>query len=325
MTGETHTEKRPRRQPAELHKSKGGSTANVHELLKAAGGVDAACEIGSTVEFEITLPPEVAGKPGVVVQCKGRVVRRDEGGRDRGLAYVLDSYEFKDSGTRADEGASVGHVSAQNWEVQAGTANELAPWLEAKQAEALAIVAPGEDPLVHTKFEILKKLMGVIDVVTQEQSQRKIKQLIEVLAPDIAVSNNKIAEIKMFTDAMRTILEGEDFVRAQDIAEAAHFSQKNPSSQPNRWKRAGLIFAVPYKGVDLYPTYALDWKQGAKPLPVVSKILKLFSDKDDWQKAFWFGSLNSYLKDKMPKEVLQSHPDDVLRAAEIEAAGVQHG
>src|ERR1700721_2450111 len=41
--------------------------------------VDAALEVGSNVEFEIVLPPEVTGaKENVTVQCKGRVVRTDE-------------------------------------------------------------------------------------------------------------------------------------------------------------------------------------------------------------------------------------------------------
>ncbi len=40
---------------------------------------DASLEIGSPVEFEITLPPEVTGgKDNVVIQCRGRVVRTDE-------------------------------------------------------------------------------------------------------------------------------------------------------------------------------------------------------------------------------------------------------
>jgi len=57
----------------------------------------------------------------------------------------------------------------------------------------------------------------------------------------------------------------------------------------------------------------------------MEKILRAFADKDDWQKAFWFGSVNSYLNNKMPKVLLRSKPQEVLRAAEIEAAGVQHG
>jgi hypothetical protein len=129
----------------------------------------------------------------------------------------------------------------------------------------------------------------------------------------------------MLADAKRSVLESQEFVSAQKIATVAEFSDKNPSSQPNRWKRAGLIFAVPYKGLDLYPSYALDWAHGAKPLPIMSRILKLFSDKDDWQKAFWFGSLNSYLEDRMPKDLLKSQPEQVLKAAEIEAIGVHQG
>jgi hypothetical protein len=57
----------------------------------------------------------------------------------------------------------------------------------------------------------------------------------------------------------------------------------------------------------------------------MGELLSVLADKDDWQKAFWFGSVNSYLQNKMPKDLLKSKPQEVLRAAEIEAAGVQHG
>jgi hypothetical protein len=77
-----------------------GMTGN----LSAAGvyiRADASLEVGSPVEFEITLPPEVTGgKDDVVIQCRGRVVRTDEpntsaeSGDNRGVACVIDSYEF---------------------------------------------------------------------------------------------------------------------------------------------------------------------------------------------------------------------------------------
>jgi hypothetical protein len=54
-------------------------------------------------------------------------------------------------------------------------------------------------------------------------------------------------------------------------------------------------------------------------------VLNVLREKDDWQKAFWFSSVNTYLKNKMPKELLKSKPQEVLRVAEIEAASVQHG
>ncbi len=55
-----------------------------------------ALDIGSNVEFEIALPPELTGgNEHVVVQCKGRVVRKDaEGEETHGVACVIDSYDF---------------------------------------------------------------------------------------------------------------------------------------------------------------------------------------------------------------------------------------
>ncbi|HLX85523.1 MAG TPA: PilZ domain-containing protein [Terriglobales bacterium] len=81
-----------------------GNASGMTGDLSAAGvyiRADASLEVGSPVEFEITLPPEVTGgKDDVVIQCRGRVVRTDEpnasagSGENRGVACVIDSYEF---------------------------------------------------------------------------------------------------------------------------------------------------------------------------------------------------------------------------------------
>ncbi len=103
---EARTGKRfPLELPIKIHKSdEAGQHAGVTGNLSAAGvyiRADAALEVGSAVEFEIALPPEVTGaKEPVVVQCRGRVVRTDEpaGGANsteaRGVACVIDSYDF---------------------------------------------------------------------------------------------------------------------------------------------------------------------------------------------------------------------------------------
>ena len=91
--------------PIKIHKeAESGEHSGVTGNLSAAGvyiRADASLEIGSNVEFEITLPPEVTGaKENVVVQCRGRVVRTDEPAsgskpaEGRGVACVIDSYEF---------------------------------------------------------------------------------------------------------------------------------------------------------------------------------------------------------------------------------------
>lgn len=100
MGEEARTGKRfPLELPIKIHKGETdakGMTGN----LSAAGvyiRADASLEVGSPVEFEITLPPEMTGGPeNVTIQCKGRVVRADESsGGERGVACVIDSYEFQ--------------------------------------------------------------------------------------------------------------------------------------------------------------------------------------------------------------------------------------
>jgi hypothetical protein len=218
-------------------------------------------------------------------------------------------------------------ASRRHWDIREGAAQEIAPSLKNSDAETLVFISHSHDDKERTRtvFETLKRVSELIDVLIDKKREHSWEALVAALTPEIPLSSSKVIEAKMFAQAMKEILESDDFVRAADIAEVGHFSKTNPSSQPNRWKKSGQIFAVPYKGVDLYPLYALELKEGARPLPIMEKLLKVLAEKDDWQKAFWFGSVNSYLKNKMPKDLLTSKPQQVLRAAEIEAEGVQNG
>ena len=103
---EARTGKRfPLHLPIKIHSEDSTAAAKGMTGDLSAAGVyikaDAALEVGSPVEFEITLPPEVTGgKEDVTIQCRGRVVRTDEPnagtaqGESRGVACVIDSYEF---------------------------------------------------------------------------------------------------------------------------------------------------------------------------------------------------------------------------------------
>jgi PilZ domain len=100
---EARTGKRfPLELPIKIHKeSASGDSKGTTGNLSAAGvyiRADASLEIGSPVEFEITLPPDVTGgQESVTIQCKGRVVRTDPTGASadgKGVACVIDSYEF---------------------------------------------------------------------------------------------------------------------------------------------------------------------------------------------------------------------------------------
>jgi len=58
--------------------------------------VDAAIAAGSTIEFTLTLPPEITLTESIRVRCKGKVVRVDEGDPEGrvAVAAVIDEYEF---------------------------------------------------------------------------------------------------------------------------------------------------------------------------------------------------------------------------------------
>jgi hypothetical protein len=100
---EARTGKRfPLELPIKFHEENAsGSTKGLTGNLSAAGvyiRADASLEVGSGVEFDITLPPDVTGgRESVTIQCKGRVVRTDPSGTSpdgKGVACVIDSYEF---------------------------------------------------------------------------------------------------------------------------------------------------------------------------------------------------------------------------------------
>jgi|SRR5579859_1910247 len=58
--------------------------------------LESAVEQGSPIGFTLTLPPEITLTESIRVQCKGRVVRVDNG-RDDGrlaVAAVIEEYEF---------------------------------------------------------------------------------------------------------------------------------------------------------------------------------------------------------------------------------------
>ena len=81
-------------QSAEEHE---GETDN----LSAAGvflSLDSSLEVGSLVEFDITMPASVIGsEKDVRIHCNGRVVRSEgprEGEKNSGVACVIDRYEF---------------------------------------------------------------------------------------------------------------------------------------------------------------------------------------------------------------------------------------
>lgn len=104
---EARTGKRfPLELPIKIHHPGGDDKATTADMSSAGVYIksDAELAVGSSIEFDITLPAAVLGTPGdVEVRCTGRVVRKEAGasansgkkkGQKHGMACVIDEYKF---------------------------------------------------------------------------------------------------------------------------------------------------------------------------------------------------------------------------------------
>jgi hypothetical protein len=68
------------------------------ENISAAGvylRLSEPMEVNSRIEFEITVPAGLVGATAdVVVRCVGRVIRADFNSPDKGVACLIDEYDF---------------------------------------------------------------------------------------------------------------------------------------------------------------------------------------------------------------------------------------
>ena len=56
--------------------------------------LSAAITPGSSIEFVMTLPPEVTLGSAIRVRCYGRVLRVEKNGHEQGVAVAIDKYDF---------------------------------------------------------------------------------------------------------------------------------------------------------------------------------------------------------------------------------------
>ena len=102
---------------------------------------------------------------------------------------------------------------------------------------------------------------------------------------------------------------------SRDLAALAGHQAGNSSATAARWKKAGKIFALPWRGSDLFP--AFQFADGA-PRPVIAQVLAALPDMSPWQTGFWFTSSNGWLGGSVPADRLD-HEDAVVLAARREA------
>jgi len=209
-----------------------------------------------------------------------------------------------------------------------GTPQEVRIRLDSSKADQVIVVplersnARHADLMAHT----LANIVSFIDLTLRGQSEQMIKALVDALVPKVPPTPNLLKEAAMVARSRNAVLESADWLTAAQVAELAGLSASNPSTQPNKWKRQKLIFAITHNGVDYFPGYGLDPDTGYRPRKTLKPVLDVFGEhKDGWGLAYWFLSANSFLGGKRPQDVLASEPERVIAAAEDEIKEVSHG
>lgn len=177
-----------------------------------------------------------------------------------------------------------------------------------------------------TLAQTLAQLVPLILEADRAQDDKTLRALVDALVPRKPPEPTLLLEARMTARAQTAVLEDGNWVTASEWAKVAGLSDTNPSAQPNKWKRQGLIFAIHHAGVDYFPGYAMDPDAGWRPRKALKEILAVFAGKKDgWRLAYWFHSANSFLGGQRPQDLLATQPDRVRAAAEDEMVGVVHG
>jgi hypothetical protein len=220
------------------------------------------------------------------------------------------------------------HAHADLLDVMTGSPKEIGRRLN--QLDADQVVAIGLEHVSAKEAgaiaETLVRFVQLVGLSVSRHERETLESLVEILIPRAPPTPTQLKEAAMLARARTAVLQEDNWMTTAQIADLAGFSTSNPSAQPNKWKRDGLIFAIRHRGVDYFPGYGLDPKTGFRPFKVMAKVIKAFGEsKDGWGLAYWFSSANSFLGGKRPQDVLAKQPDRVIAAAADELAAVAHG
>jgi hypothetical protein len=169
-------------------------------------------------------------------------------------------------------------------------------------------------------------LSSMCEVPLDTRKRELPHRIAESVVPLMPPTWRLVKEAQMRVDARTAILESDDWLTADEIAQVAALSFDNPRAQPNEWKKHGSIFAISHDGVEYFPAFGLDCHSGFRPLKGIAEVIKVFANsKGAWGMAYWFCSVNSFLGGKRPQDLIASHADRVVDAAKDAVQGMTHG
>jgi hypothetical protein len=190
-----------------------------------------------------------------------------------------------------------------------------------KDAHVLAIELPPEQRHLEPSLKkAIDLLATVLDTQPAKRREEKVRRLGELLIEDVELPKTAVIEARMRANVIRHLITKGKWLTAAEIAKQGGYSSSNSAEPANRWKREGKIFAINFKGQDLFAAYQFD--QGMRPRRIIADVLKVFKDKTDpWKIAAWFAGANGWLSGQRPEDCLDE-PERVIEAARQEVAEI---
>ncbi len=277
---------------------------------------------------EISAEPQSRGFTVQVDQKTGHIVVRKTKEATKAFSDTAGSFTI--------QAPAVAKGYTANWprkfgtppEIMTGTGKEVRRVLNsAPEARVIAVRIGNQNKEQAAAAEdVFARVAEYLPQLIEKGQEETIQKFVEAVMPRIALSETALAQARMLVQARSTILQSGDFIDSKEVSRLAGYSETNPSVYPNKWKGASKVFAISSENKDYFPFYALDAKNGYQPLAAMSEVLGIFGDsKDSWGVALWFASLNSFLDDERPQDIIAIDPDRVVAAAKDEMAGVEHG
>lgn len=97
------------------------------------------------------------------------------------------------------------------------------------------------------------------------------------------------------------------------------FGSLDEPADYERLRRERKIFALSHQNATYIPSFQFD--ERGHPHPAIAKVIQILGkDTSDWGLALWFTAANGCLDDKRPVDLLKDKPEEVIQAAEQEAA-----
>lgn len=156
--------------------------------------------------------------------------------------------------------------------------------------------------------------------LSAEQLQPAFDAVVDAVTRPTVPPPAWFAQARRNAEARQAFLDEFGALTSDDIASLAGSQATNRRATAHRWQAEHKIFAVNHHGQVLYPGFQFDPEVG-RPKPAVAETLAALPEAmTGWALALWWTTPVDLLDWARPVDVLDTATEELVRAAQAEAA-----